>query len=165
MIVGIDPSSMHLACTVVRPKMGELVVAWGKKYDLRKPGKGWEPQGAGEILYIIEHLFNDSIGLGPDDVVWLEEPVMGKSVRPTIVQSYVSGMVQGTVARTGARIHLVNNKTWKKVVVGNGNASKEDTTAFLKRHFPSCVRICGADQDLYDAAGLAIYGAATEVDS
>lgn len=92
--------------------------------------------------------------------VYIEAPVVGRGgARPTILQSQVDSIIQITSLQLGhLGVYSVNNKTWKKAVVGNGNAKKDDTAAWLAAAHPSLRRLCGDDQDLMDAAGVALYG-------
>jgi Holliday junction resolvasome RuvABC endonuclease subunit len=159
MIIGVDPSSLTIAVAV---STANGRVRYTAKSDLRKKGSAWEPQKAIEVFRVVDNMLCDTIGLGDEDTVYCEAPVMGRSVLPTIVQSYVSGIIQTVVSAAGSRIILVNNKQWKKTVVGNGNAKKEQTIAALREQQPGIERLCGDDDDLYDAAGLALFGAFTE---
>ena len=92
--------------------------------------------------------------------VYIEAPVVGRGgARPTILQSQVDGLLQAHAVQFGHHgVYSVNNKTWKKAVVGNGNASKDDTRAWLEVAHPVLSALCGDDQDLVDAAGVALYG-------
>lgn len=92
--------------------------------------------------------------------VYVEAPVVGRGgARPTVLQAQVDGIVQVAAVRFGhLGVYSVNNKTWKKDVVGNGNADKSDTKSWLAAHHPVLADLCGDDQDLVDAAGVALYG-------
>lgn len=157
LIVGVDPSSQSLAAVIVADDQD--FVAY--KRSVRRKGPAWNPQEAHAVMKNVEDFFLFLLDIRSPDHVFLEAPVMGRSVRPTIVQSYVSGMIQAVVAGTGATLVLVNNKAWKKAIVGNGNAGKEETAAALIKREPSLAAICGTDFDLFDAAGMALYGAAS----
>lgn len=137
-------------------RRGKLVLV--HKAVLRKSGKGWEPKDAASAYEQIEATFHDVLELTMEDHVFLEEPVMGRSVRPTIVQAYVSGIIQAIATGIGAEVTFVNNKAWKKEIVGNGNASKDETRKVLTARDRRLARLCGTDGDLYDAVGIALYG-------
>ena len=94
--------------------------------------------------------------------VYIEAPVVGRGgARPTVLQAQVDGIVQSAAVRFGhLGAYSVNNKTWKKDVVGNGNAGKDDTKSWLAAYHPVLTDLCGDDQDLVDAAGVALYGRA-----
>jgi Holliday junction resolvasome RuvABC endonuclease subunit len=158
-IFGIDPSSKTIAVA----RWDDGIVLSVDKWTFRKGTKAWQPEDARQAHLVIHGVINDLMDAGAwDDVtVYLEAPVMGRSVKPTIVQSYVSGIIQA-VATAVADVELVNNKTWKRVIVGNGNASKADTKRYFRKVYPELARRCGDDDDLFDACGLALYGAATE---
>lgn len=91
--------------------------------------------------------------------VYIEAPVVGRGgARPTILQSQVDGVVQAVAYPFATGTYSVNNKTWKKAVVGNGNSKKEDVAAWLAADHPVLDRLCDADQDLVDAACVCLYG-------
>lgn len=163
MIVGIDPSSFKLAVAAYDDTLKFVGVV-----KLRAKGKAWDVEHSYDYFAQADKLFA-SIGLSPGDHVFLEEPLLavGRKMSPktTVVSSYVSGMVQVLAGFYGARLTLVNNKAWKKKVVGNGNAKKEDTIAFLRAFDSRLEGMCGDDDDLYDAVGLALYGVSTTRDS
>lgn len=161
MIVGIDPSSFSLAAAVIGSK--GTTIRSVAKIELRKKGKKWSPQQAHDVKTAIDTLLVDTLGVGVKDVVYMEEPVFSRAHDATVVQSYVSGIVQSVVSGTGCRIVLVNNMVWKKTVIGMGNAKKEDTIRVLtEQHGERLVRFCGTDSDLWDAAGVALFGAIAE---
>ncbi len=89
------------------------------------------------------------------DWVWLEEPVMGANRKAAINQAYVVGAIRSILIQHGISVSVINNATWKKAVIGNGHASKEEIAIFaidvldMKR---------GQSQDIYDAACIAQFG-------
>lgn len=59
--------------------------------------------------------------------VHIEEALVGKGgVKTTIRQAYAMGAVRLCAEERGWRVGLVSVGTWKKQIVGNGNASKEE---------------------------------------
>lgn len=91
---------------------------------------------------------------------FIESPVVGRGgARPTILQSQVDGLLQAYAVRSRHHgVYSVNNKTWKKAVVGNGNASKDATASWLASNHPVLSDLCRDDQDLVDASCVALYG-------
>lgn len=105
--------------------------------------------------------------------VFLEAPVMGKGgPGATIPQAYVEGAVMAAVKQSGADITLINNQSWKKQVLGNGNIAKVDIAPKIKELWPELydkVPIVNdtsvtpdwrgkPDQDLIDAGCLNLFG-------
>jgi len=84
-------------------------------------------------------------------VAWIEHGYGGSRRN-----DFEQGRVQGAVAATLGDympVNEVNVGTWKKDVIGNGAAKKDQVREFLAARgwfFPR--------QDLYDAFGIAVYG-------
>ena len=94
------------------------------------------------------------------DHVWIEDIILGNNRKYSLQLAQVLGaclaamaLVQGT-----CDVHLVDNKTWKKAVVGNGNASKEDVKNYIVESHPSYAALCEDEQDAIDAACVGLYG-------
>jgi Holliday junction resolvasome RuvABC endonuclease subunit len=111
-------------------------------------------------LFSLWRQIDDLLTQNEPEYVYIEAPVVGRGgARPTILQSQVDGLVQSAAVKSSAvGVYSVNNKTWKKAVVGNGNATKQDTSAWLAKDHPVLSELAGDDQDLVDAAGVAVYG-------
>lgn len=92
--------------------------------------------------------------------VYIESPVVGRGgAQPTILQAQVDSIIHIAAASYDhLGCYSVNNKTWKKTIVGNGNATKSDVTQWLRSNHPSLAQLAHGDQDLVDAACVALYG-------
>jgi Holliday junction resolvasome RuvABC endonuclease subunit len=151
-IIGVDLSSRKIAAIVLsdddEPPLAQTMSV---------PKKA---SRADELLILSEQA-EAFFTLLSSRYVFVESPVVGRGgARPTILQAQVDGLVQSLAVKCGHRaVYPVNNKAWKKAVVGNGNAAKGDTAAWLAAHHPVLGDLCGDDQDLVDAAGVALYGA------
>jgi Holliday junction resolvasome RuvABC endonuclease subunit len=91
--------------------------------------------------------------------VFIEEPVVAgaMNMRSSLLIAQVCGAV--LVAAGMERVcQLVPVSSWKKATVGRGNADKQQIREWLDAHHPEIATKCGLDQDLYDAAGSALYG-------
>lgn len=81
---------------------------------------------------------------------------MGVNPRSTISQARVVGAIEAEFLRAGIPYSLVNVQTWKKTLLGHGNADKD-----LIRRW--CVANLDfrpdTQQDILDAACIAQYGA------
>lgn len=166
LVIGIDPSSKHIALVARQPVTKTLAVA---KYDLReKKNSPYKPEVAAEAKYAIE-AFLDSVSrmAAPraGKLVFLEDPLVGRGgVRATMVQSFVSGVIQAVFVQAGFDVKLVNVKTWKRVVCGNGNATKEQVARVIGTKWPKAHRSAAGDQDIIDAAAICLYGCAVAGD-
>lgn len=93
---------------------------------------------------------------GIRDTTWIEEPPLAgiRNVR-TLVQL---NQTAGALAITSAPAFFVPVSSWKKQIVGKGNASKEEVSAFLKNEYPRHFDSCQENQNLVDAVCIALYG-------
>lgn len=92
-----------------------------------------------------------------DDVIFVEEPPLAGSRN---VRTFAALHQVFSVALTqGPNVYSTEVATWKKEVVGAGNAKKEDVARWLETRHPSYSSLCG-DQNLIDAACIALYGRA-----
>lgn len=105
----------------------------------------------------------DTIDIG---AAFVEYPAMGVGVRSTIEQAFVSGVVQSFLAEQWHTVEMVNVSTWKKVVVGNGHATKQQIASYVEQHLPEWAQLIHEAeprskerrQDLFDAVCILRYG-------
>lgn len=91
------------------------------------------------------------------DCVWIEDTLVGNNRGYSLALTEVKGALMATLA-SQADIRLVNVGTWKKQVVGQGHATKDDVKYYIDVTYPAYAPLCGDNQDLYDAACVALYG-------
>lgn len=91
--------------------------------------------------------------------VFIEEPVVAgaMNIRSSLLIAQVCGAIL-TAAGMERVVQLVPVSSWKKQTVGSGNANKDQVRAWLDEHHPQTAAQCRHDQDLYDAASVALYG-------
>lgn len=101
-----------------------------------------------------EELKNDVV------VVGVEEPVLGLQGRATangtLPLAKVHGALLAGAHRAGATVLPINNKRWKRRIVGNGNAKKPEINTWVRRHWRVLWRECKGRQDTCDAACIAL---------
>lgn len=92
------------------------------------------------------------------EVVAVEAPIQGMSrnVRVGISLAMVAGAVVVAAQQAGASVDVVPPATWKKAVVGFGNANKDQVNDFLAKHHPRLHAKCPS-QDMVDATCIALY--------
>lgn len=105
--------------------------------------------------------------------LYLEQPVMGVGgPGATIPQAYVDGSIMAAAAQTECYITLINNSTWKKRVLGNGNINKNGIVEKMHEVWPEFMEKVpkapnkqfadqkpGApDQDVVDAGAINLFG-------
>lgn len=93
------------------------------------------------------------------DLVLVEEPLIGRGVRASLQVAQTAGAVLATLGDTvrDTRSDWVSNTTWKREVVGSGNANKEAVALWLKSSHPSYSAQCGESQDRRDAVCIGLY--------
>lgn len=148
-VIGIDPSSKKLAFCVT----GHYYYVPEEHHTVRLPEGILQATGAAfEEALLFFQKYSDA-------AVYMEEPVVGRNVRSTIVQAQVGGAVMAAADRAGLPyFELVNNSHWKKEVLGKGNAKKEEISEWLEKNWPEAYTLAQKDQDLIDASCINRYG-------
>lgn len=109
-----------------------------------------------ESLYNSFSLVMDERGYSSalPQVVFIEQAVYVQNIKATLAIDAVINAVRFTCIRLGIPYFIIDNKSWKKDVLGNGNASKEDIMRFAKVKWGDEIKT----QDEADAACIAMYG-------
>lgn len=172
---GIDPSSKKIAIveTLATNKNKPLIHVCHLRSD--NP----EDNCSDAFDFIVEFAMEVRERDGQSPRLYLEAPVVGGGGNqksrpgPTISQSYISGSIMAAAAQTDCKITLVNNSTWKKRVLGNGNIAKENIGDVIKEVWPELYKEAPTisakqhngkipnnmpDQDVLDAGGLNRFG-------
>lgn len=146
-VIGIDPSSKKLALCITDgtfvPQLDIINLPVGLH---SATGVAYR-----EVFYFLESLNGSA-------KIYMEEPVVGRNIRSTIVQAQVGGAVMAAAANTGTWLELVNVNSWKKQVVGKGNAGKPEVASWLEENWPKAYNLAAGDQDLIDASAINRYG-------
>lgn len=105
-----------------------------------------------ELRAAAEHL----LGLGLSGPVWVEAPLVAgaRNLQSSLKVAQMTGVVHACLPET----HQVAVSSWKQRVVGRGNADKGAVRSWLDEHHPDIAHLCRGNQDLYDAACIALYG-------
>ena len=107
-------------------------------------------------LHHLASYAHDLAGLMGIDVVWIEDTLVGNNVKYSIALAETKGAVMAALSDYDVR--LVNVGTWKKQVVGAGNANKDAVRDYIHVTHPAYAPLCGDDQDRYDATCIGLYG-------
>lgn len=95
--------------------------------------------------------------------LFVEEPLALQNGKTTRILGLLAGALFGTFVMKGRDInwHWVDVSSWKKHVVGNGNASKDLVRMFVSTSPPAShlpLDDWDAEPDYYDAYCLKLYG-------
>lgn len=152
-VLGLDPSSRKLAL-VVREDRKTCHFSAVKMPDLDISQRSY---AAYEAVGVFLH------GLGvlpPVRHAFVEAPIVGmtRDIQSTVKQATVSGGAQAALVEWGFGVHLVAPSSWKKTVIGKGNARKDEVGPIIKREWPGLWLAVSGDQDLLDASALVLHG-------
>lgn len=93
------------------------------------------------------------------DQIFIEETLLGNNVKYSIKLAQTMGAVLSQLpGEVWARTLTVNNKTWKREILGSGNADKSTVRIWLEDQSNAYSVLCGNDQDRFDAACIGYYG-------
>lgn len=96
------------------------------------------------------------------DHIFIESIIIGNNRKYSLDLAQTMGAVLSALhvvsAINGTRIHLVDNKAWKKRLLGNGNADKDAIRTYIDVTYPAYALLCDGDQDRYDACCIGLYG-------
>lgn len=151
-VLGVDLAYRSIAMVAIHETLGVA-----KKVSVSS--KVIEPQQIVSRLFAEAHPFVDTL---KPYVVCIEEPLLGlnRNVQTALKIGRTCGALMGALASVGMErnVYLVPVSEWKAKVIGHGGADKQRVSAWLDENHPEIASICGADQDLRDAACLALYG-------
>lgn len=153
-VIGIDPSSTHIAFTILYPdETWEVVVE-------KKMGKSG-PEACHKARLLTLATIDTARNKCKKSSIhcFYEMPILGRGgFRSTIVQCFTSGAVQGAIYERECSAYPVNVSSWKKAVVGKGNADKGQVAEHLRLRWNAIYTAAEGNQDIYDATAIALYG-------
>lgn len=94
------------------------------------------------------------------DMIFIEEPLVGRNVRGSLQIAQTAGAVMSR--NPDKPIYLVPVSSWKKEVLGAGNADKSSVSTWLDSHHPAYAVRCGTNQDRIDAVCIGLYGVSVD---
>lgn len=109
----------------------------------------------------MEGIVKENLPYGPV-TVGVEEPLVSTrfgaraGANGALPTAKVHGALLAGSARMGAETVPVNNKTWKRTIVGSGNADKPRVNLWVKQHWAKLWVECKGRQDTCDAACIAL---------
>jgi len=155
-VIGIDPASTKLAMVALSSD-GRYMTYYNGKL-----GKSGGQSCANAIRSVNSFVSSVQKKLGKVQYAFIESPVVGRGgVRSTMVQCFTSGAIQGALYESGITTQVANVSSWKKSVVGKGNATKEEVAEFIRLRWNDIFATASGNQDLIDASCIALYGQLT----
>jgi hypothetical protein len=152
-VIGVDPASTHMAFVAIHGD--DFLVRVNKKLGKSGPEACHNAQVMTKEVIVECQEYCGEKNL----VAFYELPVLGRGgFRSTIVQCFTSGAVQATLYDFGIQTHTANVSSWKKAVVGRGNADKGQVAQSLRLRWDALYTAADGNQDAYDAACIALYG-------
>lgn len=147
-VIGIDLGIRKLAYAIWTDGELHLTGAYEAEAGFRQ----------GELHKIAEYMLALVESFEEDLLIVIEEPLVGNNVKYSMKISQTYGAVLAALDWDDMEVIAAPVGTWKKQVVGNGHASKEEIKNYLgvvNERYPA---MCGHDQDQYDAACIGLYG-------
>lgn len=155
-ILGVDPSSRKVAVTTTWSGWTEPEL-----FTIDLPEDHSEGCGLA-FRRFFEYVSGIKERTGHTPLVFQEEPLMAfgrnMNANSTITQARIGGALEAACSEAMVPVTLVNNKVWKKIVIGNGNAGKPDIAAWVHDNMVDAYDIAGGDQDLLDASAINRFG-------
>ncbi len=159
-VIGIDLGKRKAAYAIWED--GALVLTGAR--EARPKHRALELEVIGEWMH--EVVWEAALGRGlSKPYVFVEEPLVGRSVRASLEVAMTYGAVLAALAdmhnERRIEIHGANVRHWKKGTIGNGNAGKDEVRNYITGINSSYPALCGHDQDRIDAACIGYYGVLT----
>lgn len=147
-IVGIDPDTKQISAVLMEPGKPPVIWQWAVKGHRAEErfARLWEEFSVGTSF---------DAGWPSVDWVWIEAPIFVHNHKSLRDQAQVVGFIRARFMSLHVPHGLVDNETWKKGLLGNGHATKEEIAAYATAilQLPT-----GLPQDAYDAACIAAWG-------
>lgn len=164
-VIGIDPNSHGFHAAIVNIEDGEEDEVVLRQFKTRASEyRLW----SGVLAFINQKATEVLTGIGLNDAaVFIEEPLVAgaRNLRSSLkLAQAVGALVAGATEYTD-HVYLIPVSTWKKGVVGTGNASKDEVALWLNRVYPNYAAQCDGSQDFIDACCIARYGIGVVTDA
>ena len=158
-VIGIDASATHIAyLSLYHDETWDIMVS--KKLGKSGPEACFHARNLTlETIDSTSKTAEKRFGVVPTIHCFYELPVLGRGgFRSTMVQCFTSGAVQAAIHERQCPSHPVNVSSWKKAVVGKGNADKRQVAEYLRLRWNAIYTAAAGNQDIYDATAIALYG-------
>ncbi len=99
--------------------------------------------------------FEKALMGGIPDIIFIEESIYVSNFKTSKAIAEVIGNIKWICAENEVKFRTVQNRMWKKEIIGSGGASKEDIKRFVIERYP---QLKNESQDVWDSVGVALYG-------
>lgn len=110
-----------------------------------------------QLVDVFTHLQEQ---LTSDYKVYVEEPPLAgsRNIRTFLRLAEIHATILLAAEGAGTVVHSVPVNTWKLEVCGKGGINKVQVADWLREEDPEIYEYCGTDQNVVDAACIALYG-------
>lgn len=146
MIYGVDPGCRKLALFGVELDGSRFVA---KAWTAPTSSRGLEVSTLqGHLRRVVDR--------DPEAVIFCEDAIVAgaRNLQTTIQLAHTVGMVLSQEPMT----YLAPVGKWKKETTGNGSSDKQGVSDWLRLEYPEYFAACDGNQDIVDAAAIAVYG-------
>lgn len=151
-VIGVDCGGRKLNAVAVNTDL-EIVDFFKYEFSLDMPrGSGLKAMHS-FIKSKVDEIPGKTFG-------WVEAPIVAgaRNLQSSLKIAQVTGVVQAGMYN----VSEVAVGSWKKEVIGRGNANKEDVASWVKENYSHAYRTLGGIQDYIDAFCIALYGQAVK---
>ena len=141
--LGIDTSSKAI----------HMVLLGDDEEILQQVKCGSKKKLAEDRFYEIVDQFYHQLSIMNVDAAGIESAIYIQNARATIAIASVAATCKYSLYRSGIPFSAVDNNTWKKAVIGRGNAKKPDILEFAEAK----AGITFSEQDYADAYCIALW--------
>lgn len=146
LIAGVDCSSKSIAFVMIENneiRLKKLIESSSK-----------DPHTRVSELFLSFREFMKELPIKPG-IVFIEQALFLQNVKTTLMIDATINAVRFVCIENNIPCSIIDNRSWKKSVIGNGKASKEDIAQFVNLKWPD---FGSTSQDLMDAASIAMFG-------
>ena len=147
-IVGLDADSKKIAIVCFNNNQllyHELLISHSKDAKQR--------------LYDLIMLFERQIKAIKPQIVYIEEAIFIQNFKTSRAIAEVIGNIKVVLSKYKIDYETVPVNSWKKAIIGKGNASKDEVREFILNKYPD---LEGCEQDIFDATAICLFGVENE---
>ena len=136
-VIGIDVNSKEVALAA----MGNYVLEFFSTIKI-------------ETLGLLVEDLKDVFGVYKPDRINIEDSIYIQNYKTSKMIAEIVSACKIACEQAGFEWEIVSNKSWKKQVIGNGNATKEQIRKVIAEKYP---QLQESSQDLIDATAIAMW--------